>query len=198
MNSQLQTKIANYKARRQELIHNHNFNVDLLENQLKKLKSIREEQDLAVRSLQALKDVRPLLSVSAIKQAEDLANSALRAIFDFPAQLKYDEEDGRFYILHEEGEADLQEGSGGGLQAVVSFVFQVFLLIKEGARHFMAFDEAFTQLSDEALIRFIEFVNTLCAELEFDILLISHDQRITPDMCKHLYIVEDGRARKEK
>lgn len=198
MNSQLRTRLANYKSRYQEVVHSHNFNVDLLENQLKKQKKIREEQDLAVRSLQALKDVRPLLAVSAIKQAEDLANSALKAIFDFPAQLQYDEEDGRFYILHPEGEADLQEGSGGGLQAVVSFVFQTFLLMKEGARHFMAFDEAFTQLSDEALVRFIEFVNTLCEQLDFDIILISHDSRITPEMCRHLYRIEEGHAVKEK
>ena len=151
-----------------------------------------------VKALQALKDVKPLLTVSAIERAEKLANTALATIFDFPATLRYSEEDGRFLIDTPEGEADLQEGSGGGLQAVVSFVFQVFLLMKEGGRLFIALDEAFTQLDDEALEKFVDFLNKLCDDLKMDIVLISHDARILPEQVKHLYRIEGGKSIKIK
>lgn len=169
-----------------------------LAKQQEKLAEIKEEQELVVKSLQAIKDVKPLLAVSAISKAEKLANSAIQTIFDFPARLKYSEEDGRFLVETPEGEADLQEGSGGGLQAVVSFVFQVFLLMKEGGRLFVALDEAFTQLDDLALERFVEFLNNLCDDLKMDIILISHDARIRPEQVRHLYRIEEGKSIKIK
>lgn len=170
----------------------------LYNSQAEKLQQVVDEQSRVIKSLQAIKDVRPLLSVSAIEKAEKLADAALAAIFDFPAKLVYSEEDGRFFVSTPKGEADLQEGSGGGLQAVVSFVFTVFLLMKEEARLFIALDEAFTQLDDDALVRFIDFLNVMCADLKMDILLVSHDARISQDQVNHMYRIEEGKSFKIK
>lgn len=191
-------KAKEYLARKSELDAEIKSSALFLSKQQEKLSEIKEEQELVVKSLQAIKDVRPLLAVSAISKAEKLANSAIQTIFDFPAKLKYSEEDGRFLVETPDGEADLQEGSGGGLQAVVSFVFQVFLLMKEGGRLFIALDEAFTQLDDVALERFVEFLNRLCDDLRMDIILISHDARIQPEQVRHLYRIEEGKSIKIK
>lgn len=198
MKEALKSRVGDYLKAKEDLDRDIKFLVKLMKSQQDQVATIKAEQDLAVESQQALKDARPLLAQSAIKQAEDLANSALAAIFDFPAKLVYSEEDGRFFIDTPEGEADLQEGTGGGVQVVVSFIFQISLLVKAGGRMFMAFDEQFTQLSDEPLHKFIEFVNRLCESLNLDIILISHDARITEDMVTRMYHIQDGTALKIK
>lgn len=197
-NSRLLTKVTQFLDAEQALETKIRFNTTLYNNQIKKLHEVEQEQLLVVKALQALKDVKPLLASSAIEKAEKLANSAISAIFDFPAKLRYDEEDGRFVIETPEGDADLQEGTGGGLQAVVSFVFQVFLLMKEGARLFMVLDEHFTQLDDNALVKFVEFLNQLCNDLSMEMVLVSHDARIEEKQVNHLYFIEDGKSIKVK
>lgn len=167
-------------------------------SQAKKLNQLKEEHYLAVDSLQALKDVRPLLAQSAIQRAEKLANEALQVIFDIPLKLFYSEEDARFQVETPEGFADFQEGQGGGVQAVVSFIFQVALLLKGNHRLFMVYDEMFTQLDDAALARFLEFVNKLCDDLGMQILLVTHDQRIQLDSVTHYYRIENGKSIKIK
>lgn len=197
-NSKLQTRIVQFLDAEQALSTKIRFNTTLYNNQQKKLQEVEQEQAVVVKALQALKDVKPLLAASAVEKAEKLANSAISAIFDFPAKLRYDEEEGRFIVETPEGDADLQEGTGGGLQAVVSFVFQVFLLMKEEARLFMVLDEHFTQLDDNALVKFVEFLNQLCEDLSMEIVLVSHDARIEEKQVNHLYFIEDGKSVKVK
>lgn len=198
MNQQLLTKVKQYLTEYHNLQRDISTNVKLLTSQQKKLQEVKGEQDLAVESAQALKDVRPLLAQSSIARAEELANAAIAAIFDFPAKLHYSEEDARFFIETPNGDADLQSGVGGGLQSVVSFVLQLSLLLKNKSRLFMVFDEMFTQLSDDALTRFLEFVNKLVTDLGLELFLITHDSRITEDQVTHVYQLADGKSFKVK
>lgn len=177
-------------------------NFSLLSNQLtqalKQIDEINEEKRLLENSLQALKDAKPILSANSIEQCEKLANSALATIFETDATLKYSSDEGRFIIDEGDYSTDLKEGNGGGYLAVISLVFNLFLLMKLKKRRFLCFDEQFTQISDEYFENFMSFLKVLSKDLDVDILLVTHDKRIEDDMIDHLYVMEEGIARKIK
>lgn len=183
---------------REKLKSNFSLLSSQLTQALKQIDEINEEKRLLENSLQALKDAKPILSANSIEQCEKLANSALATIFETDATLKYSSEEGRFIIDEGDYSTDLKEGNGGGYLAVISLVFNLFLLMKLKKRRFLCFDEQFTQISDEYFENFMAFLKVLSKDLNVDILLVTHDKRIEDDMIDHLYVMEDGIARKIK
>lgn len=184
--------------RREKLKSNFSLMLSQLTQALKQIDEINEEKRLLENSLQALKDAKPILSANSIEQCEKLANSALATIFETDATLKYSSDEGRFIIDEGDYSTDLKEGNGGGYLAVISLVFNLFLLMKLKKRRFLCFDEQFTQISDEYFENFMAFLKVLSKDLNVDILLVTHDKRIEDDMIDHLYVMEDGIARKIK
>lgn len=184
--------------RREKLKSNFSLMSSQLTQALKQLDEINEEKRLLENSLQALKDAKPILSANSIEQCEKLANSALATIFETDATLKYSSDEGRFIIDEGDYSTDLKEGNGGGYLAVISLVFNLFLLMKLKKRRFLCFDEQFTQISDEYFENFMAFLKVLSKDLNVDILLVTHDKRIEDDMIDHLYVMEDGITRKIK
>lgn len=183
---------------REKLKSNFSLLSSQLTQALKQIDEINEEKRLLENSLQALKDAKPILSANSIEQCEKLANSALATIFETDATLKYSSEEGRFIIDEGDYFTDLKEGNGGGYLAVISLVFNLFLLMKLKKRRFLCFDEQFTQISDEYFENFMSFLKVLSKDLDVDILLVTHDKRIEDDMIDHLYVMEEGIARKIK
>lgn len=164
-----------------------------------KMDEILKEQDLIERSLLAIQAAKPLLSASSIKQCEQLANSAISSVFGLPYTVEFNVETKKFNLNKGTYVTELSEdGEGGGMLVVISFVFTVYLLVKLNKRRFLAFDEAFTQISDKYFPAFLEFINQLCKDLGVDILWISHDARVTVDDVSHAYVIENGQARKLK
>ena len=156
---------------------------------------ILQEQNLLEQTTVALQQAKPLLSASSIKQCEALANQAISSIFELPYTVEWNVENQRFYLNKGDYQVDLVEAEGGGLNCVISFVFQVYLLVKLGKRRFMAFDEAFTQVSDKYFPSFIRFIRQICKDLDCDITLVSHDSRIHMDDVDHCFLIEDGKSK---
>lgn len=156
------------------------------------LESVKGEQALAERARNAMGDVRQVLTKSSLEFCEQLANLAIESIFGLPYKVRYSIEESKFVLDRGEFCVDLSKAEGGGLQTVVSFVFSLYLVIKQGCRRLMFFDEAFTQISDEYLPAFLSFVNNVCKDLGFDILLVTHDERISLDSVNRAYFVSDG------
>lgn len=179
-----------------------NANISHIENVIRttesELTKITNEKELIERASLALKQVRPLLSGSSIKDCEQLANSAISSIFGFDYTVEYDLESNRFVLNKGDYSTDLSEAEGGGIITVISFVFLIYLIVKLNKRRLIILDEAFTQISDAYFDKFIEFVNQLCTDLGFDILLVSHDQRITVDSVQHAYLISNGESKKIK
>lgn len=179
-----------------------NANIFHIENVIRttesELAKITNEKELIERASLALKQVRPLLSGSSIKDCEQLANSAISSIFGFDYTVEYDLESNRFVLNKGDYSTDLSEAEGGGIITVISFVFLIYLIVKLNKRRLIILDEAFTQISDAYFDKFIEFVNQLCTDLGFDILLVSHDQRITVDSVQHAYLISNGESKKIK
>lgn len=156
------------------------------------LESVKGEQALAERARNAMGDVRQVLTKSSLEFCEQLANLAIESIFGLPYKVRYSIEESKFVLDRGEFCVDLSKAEGGGLQTVVSFVFSLYLVIKQGCRRLMFFDEAFTQISDEYLPAFLSFVNNVCKDLGFDILLVTHDERISLDSVSRAYFVDGG------
>lgn len=179
-----------------------NSKIDVVSNTLfeanESMSKILQEQDLLERTTVAIQQSRPLLSASSIKQCENLANSAISSVFGMPYTVEYNVESYRFTLNKGDYCTDLAEAEGGGIITVISFIFQVYLLVKLGKRRFMAFDEAFTQISDRYFPNFIQFVRQLCKDLGIDIMLVSHDQRISIEDVDHCYMIEEGHSRRLK
>ena len=198
MNSELEYRCNAQNLRYEQL----NANISHIENVINttesELAKISNEKELIERANLALKQVRPLLSGSSIKDCEQLANSAISSIFGFDYTVEYDLESNRFVLNKGEYSTDLSEAEGGGIITVISFVFLIYLIVKLNKRRLIILDEAFTQISDAYFDKFIEFVNQLCTDLGFDILLVSHDQRITVDSVQHAYLISNGESKKIK
>ena len=192
-----------YRCNAQNLRYEQlNANISHIENVIQttetELAKITNEKELIERANLALKQVRPLLSGSSIKDCEQLANSAISSIFGFDYTVEYDLESNRFVLNKGEYSTDLSEAEGGGIITVISFVFLIYLIVKLNKRRLIILDEAFTQISDAYFDKFIEFVNQLCTDLGFDILLVSHDARITVDSVQHAYLISNGESKKIK
>lgn len=163
-----------------------------------KLESLKDEQEIIKQSQEVMKLAKALLSQSSIDQCIKLANTAVQTIFQLPYTVEFDNESASFMLNKGSYSTVLSEDEGGGIVTVVSFVLDVYLLIKLGKRRFMMFDEAFTQVSSAYFDRFMSFVKTICHEFQVDILLISHDQRLTFDLADNVYEISNGASTKIK
>lgn len=198
MESILQNRVQAQLSRYHELTNLLNSTKLALVESQKVMDKVLSEQNMLERATVAIQQARPLLSVSSIKQCEELANSCIQSVFEFPYTVEYDAESSRFKLNKGDYVTDLADAEGGGIATVIGFVFNVYLLAKLGKRKFLAYDEAFYAVSDKYIANFIEFVRVLCRDLNIDLLLISHDERIQPDMVDHVIRIEDGVSKKLK
>lgn len=169
---------------------------DLLEGDLAAVQSEGVLLSTCMSKMGAAKDV---LTKSSLAACESLATSAVRTIFDLDVSVTYDMEAGRFYLVYPGGRrSDLTASQSGGVVTVVSFVFAVYLILKLGCRRFMLWDEAWMAVSSDHYDKFINFVNRICADFGFDILLISHDVRLSDDLVSRSYMMRGGVTKREK
>lgn len=198
MDNNLEARCNRQNLRYEQLMANISHIENIIATTENELAKVVSEKELIERANLALKQVRPILSGSSIKDCENLANSAINTIFGFDYKVEYDLESNRFVLNKGDYSTDLSEAEGGGIITVISFIFLIYLIVKLGKRRFIMLDEAFTQISDAYFSSFIEFVNQLCMDLGFDILLVSHDQRITTDNVQHAYLISSGKSSKIK
>lgn len=158
------------------------------------LSSLLEESLLLEESKVALEQAKPLISASSITQLESLANTAIESIFGFPGTISWDPESKRFQFSTTTLSTDLVDSNGGGLLTVISFVFDIFLLVKQGARRILVYDEAFTAISDEYFPAFLDFLRQAIHDLDIDLLLVSHDVRIDPSVADTCYRISDHKS----
>ena len=90
------------------------------------------------------------------------------------------------------------DSSGGGLVTALSFTFDLFLLVKNGCRKLLVYDESFYAVSDQYYEDFMAFVRKACADLGVDMLLVSHDARLNISMVDTAYRIDKGHAHKIK
>lgn len=159
-----------------------------------KLQDLLAKQDVVEHAKVALEQARPLLSAESVKQLEALANTALLNIFDIQAEVTYDVESKRFMLKDGDNICDLADANGGGIVTVLSEVFSLFLLVKQGCRRVVVHDEQFYAVSEQYFEAFWNFMRQAYRDLGVDALIISHDARITADMMDRVYRIENGKS----
>lgn len=98
--------------------------------------------------------------------------------------------------LEDDLEVDLKDGVGQGIRTIISFVLKMYYLINKST-NILLLDEKYSNISEEYVSRFFEFVNNMAQEKDFIIALISHDKRFF-DYCEYVYSVADGCVKKIK
>lgn len=198
-NTGLQERVSAALTYIQHARAEYDRNSALLDEYGDQITATRTEQGTCEQAKETMAEIRKIITKSSLEYCENLATMALRDVFQLDAKVQYSPDDGKFLLRYANGHtSDLLAAESGGIKTVVSFVLTVYLVIKSGARRIMFFDEQWTQVSDESLPRFLEFVRMVCKELNFDILLITHDSRITLDDADHAFFMESGKSKRLK
>ena len=159
--------------------------------ELVKLKATKVLNDEAV---QVMKAVLPVITSTSTGNFIEICSKVLSSVFEENVEVRFESND--ITIVSADGVSSLKTGNGGGYKMVVSFLASVFMMLKTNSRRFIIFDEAFTQLSDVALERFIQVVRGFCGQLGFDILLVTHDPRISTEWVDSNLFITDNTIRK--
>lgn len=155
--------------------------------ELTKLKATKGLNDDAVKYM---KLALPLITSTSTGNFIDICSKVLTTVFNAPVEVRFDAND--ITVVSPSGESSLKTGNGGGYKMVVSFIASIFMILKTNSRRFIVFDEAFTQLDDEALERFMQVVRGFCQELGFDVLLVTHDPRIESLWVDNNLLISNG------
>lgn len=88
-------------------------------------------------------------------------------------------------------EVSLKDGVGQGIRTVISFILQTYYLASKNSKILML-DEAYHNISEEYIYKFLEFMKKFAIENDFKIIIISHDHRILAEANKQ-FIIVDGK-----
>lgn len=200
MNSNnIHTRVQQVKTNYETLIKNHESDVARLNELGEQITKIRDEQALVETSKTVMEEAKKILTKTSLEYCERLATVAVKTIFNLPAEVKYSSTDGKFYLMFDDGMiSDIAGDEGGGHKVVISLILNIYLVVKTGARRVLFFDEQWTNVSSEYFEGFIAFIRQLCKELNFEIFLVTHDERITLDMVDSAYLMEHGVSKRIK
>lgn len=195
----IQQRVQRVQANFKSLVDSHANDLARFDELGEQISRIRHEQSVIEDTKLALDEVKKVLTKSSLEYCEKLATSAVRTIFSLDAEVKYSSTDGKFYLVYGDGNtSDIAGDEGGGIKTVISFVFSLYLVIKSGCRRVLFFDEQFTQVSAEYFPMFIQFIKQICKELNFEVLLVTHDERIAIEDVDTAYFMEKGVCKRIK
>lgn len=173
-----------------------------------KLEESTKSSIIQESSINVLKEVIDKMSREHIERIVDLLTYALKTIFfdkDYSVEVvindKRNAKTAEFYLLEETETEKIRSpfdnGIGGGIQAIVGFVLQVFYLGYLNQATVLFCDESFSQVSSQYIDPLIQFINELARSKEFIFVLVSHDTRLIP-YAKKTYEVESGKVKEVK
>lgn len=92
------------------------------------------------------------------------------------------------------------ESFGGGLLSVIAFILKIVAVVLVENRRFLILDESLSMLSDEYQEPMSKFIATLCKELDFTIVLIAHQPKLSTyaDVCYEAYVCDRDKSTKFK
>lgn len=194
MDTALRDNVFKLLTRNDELVRqreNLSLVIQGLEGEVKLL--IVEKAELE-ETWETLRDLLDRFSAESIGMLKELLNKGIKAIFhdrEYEVAIEISDTKNKKLKLSlvehtDKGIVEVEFGSGalllngGGVLVVVSFIFQIFLIIMYGKRRFIAIDEGFTNISSTYVEGFFRFLKYLHTEMGFDFLMVNHDQRFMP------------------
>lgn len=180
-----------------ESIHN---NIVHIENNLDEIFQKYNDYDnqlkCIIESQQYYKKAIDIIYDRSIKELKDVLNSALSYIYfdrNYEMEIHLVDKRGkaiRFTILDNGREVNLKRGMGMGVKCVVSAILHIYYLQCKNSKILML-DEAYSNIDEEHLPLFFDFLSKLCNKLGFIITIITHDNRFRPYAIK-LYKINKG------
>jgi ABC-type branched-subunit amino acid transport system ATPase component len=159
------------------------------------LQALNEEIVLQERAKIALQQVFSLLAADNIEYCMNLCNLAIEHIFqrDDIEGVEFDLAKQAFILCYSNGlKTDIATAESGGMMSIVSVILTIFLITSLGHRRLLVMDEQFTGISSNYIENFYYFLKKLAKDLDMNLLMITHDKRITPDMVDSILEVKDG------
>lgn len=80
----------------------------------------------------------------------------------------------RFSLLQDGTEAPIMDSYGGGVIVVAGVLLRIVTVMTLNARRFILLDETLAHVSKQYVPNISRLLNKLCAELGFDILMVTH------------------------
>lgn len=164
----------------------------------------KKEIDLETNSAMFLRKLLESTSERSLGAFTELLNQCFSAVFfDREFEINYKLGTGKrreikFFVVEKVAGAErvayFPQDTSGSMNVVFSFILQIFLIQIYDRRKFVLIDEAVSrEVSTHYLPYLMKFIESLCKELEFTILWVTHDERIIPYMDQ-LYEVDSGKV----
>ena len=80
---------------------------------------------------------------------------------------------------------------------VISTIIQLFYVINLALRKYIFLDEQLSQLSEQYVPYFMEFINELCLDTNLSIVLITHDNKFI-EYGTRIYLADKGKFTLQK
>ncbi len=127
---------------------------------------------------------------------EDLINKGLRYVFKqdevgISLSTEFKNNKTQFIITLSDGQSsstNMLDSFGGGLVAIVSFLFKVVISIIHKNERFMVFDETLNFVSASYQPALSQFIRQLCEDMGVTIVLVTHQ----PIMADHAHVVYEA------
>ena len=167
--------------------------VALLQNQLQEK---IEERNFIIESGEYYKKAIDIVYERSVQELKDILNSALHYVFDdedYNIEIELSDKRGKSLNirLFQDGKpANLKRGTGMGIKTVISAVLHIYYLQCKGSKILML-DEAYSAVSKEYVDKFFNFLSQMCEKLGFQIILITHDERLLQYGDKK-YVIDRG------
>lgn len=156
------------------------------------------------KAIEIFKKVIETVSMEGLRYVKDLVTRGLQTIFtddvytfDVEVSDRGANKTVEFIIEDSRGVRSEIGNCGGGIQAVVSFIFQVYFVLKLKMPRVLFLDEAFARLSVDYAEGLSEFIEALVKELGFKILWATHVSAYF-EKADHIYRINRGVLTKER
>lgn len=170
----------------------NNFNTQKL--------NLTNEQVLISKVLESYNLLTGKLGENKLKHLENLINMGLQQVFStediqysFRFELKRAANNNQVDLIlikttnGENIETNLQD-NGFGIQSFINLIFRFFFIINGGLPRVLLIDEGLTYISTDHLNELKSFLNQMCKEYHFAILLIAHDSDLF-DLGDYFYLM---------
>jgi len=171
----------------------------------RKIEKLQNDKKVREDCWRALRLIQEKYNEDSIKLLQQMLNTGVQAIFDDQQyRIEIEVTEGKrkgvkLWLVEGDDEnpkkSRIPTAIGGGIQVVLSFILNVYLIRIYGLRPFIVMDESFTQISTQYIPNFIQFLRYLQEELDFTFLWVSHDERVIPYFDR-VYQVTKGTVKK--
>lgn len=148
-----------------------------------KIEDLQKEDVLLEKVSELFKHLLNKYVYEYAESFSEIVTEGLQSIYhdqDVGLDIEVEQKRGKVYanfVIVSNGErGDPLKSFGGGVSSVVSLLMRVLVVLKAGMARYLILDESLASLSEHYVEPCGDFLRKLCAELDVNILLVTHNQ----------------------